>query len=80
MKRAILFALLCISFAATTQAQLAIQAETVYPVSGMPIREATILVKDGKIEKLGKSSEIRIPAGYQLLKAKAVTPGLIDAR
>lgn len=80
MKRAILFALLCISFAATTQAQFAIQAETVYPVSGMPIREATILVKDGKIEKLGKSSEIRIPAGYQLLKAKAVTPGLIDAR
>jgi imidazolonepropionase-like amidohydrolase len=80
MKRSLLLGVVYTCLAATATAQIAIQAEIVYPVSGTPIREATILVRDGKIEKLGKSADISIPDGYNVLKAKAVTPGLIDAR
>lgn len=61
-------------------AQTAIKAETIYTVSGTPINDGVILVKDGKIQAVGSSKEISIPKGYAITKAKIVSPGLIDAR
>lgn len=60
------------------QAQLAIKADTVYTVSGSPIANGVVLVRGGKIEAVGAG--LAIPAGYAVYTAKAVTPGLIDAR
>jgi imidazolonepropionase-like amidohydrolase len=60
-------------------AQLAVEGETVYTMAGAPIRNGRVLVRDGKIERVGPSSEVGVPAGYRRLSAKVVTPGLIDA-
>ncbi len=65
---------------ADATAQVAVRGETVYTMAGQPIRDGVVLIRDGKIERVGKSGEIRIPSGYKTLRAKVVTPGMIDAR
>ncbi len=59
-------------------AQTAINADVVYTATGPALRNGIILINNGKIEKVG--TDIKIPDGYRLLEAQAVTPGLIDAR
>lgn len=61
-------------------AQLAIKADVIYTVSGSPIRNGIILVKNGKIENVGTAAAIPVPAGYKVYESKVVTPGFIDAR
>ena len=61
------------------QAQMAVRGETVYTMAGAPIRDGVVLVRDGKIERVGPAAQVTIPAGYQVLSAKVVTPGLVDA-
>ena len=64
---------------AVLSAQLAVEGETVYTMAGPAIRNGIVLIRDGKIERVGPRSEVRVPAGYRRLAAKVVTPGLIDA-
>ncbi len=67
---------------ATASAQMAVQAELLYPMTGdlKPIENGVVLCsKDGKIEKVGPAGAVPIPEGYQVLKAKVATPGFIDA-
>jgi imidazolonepropionase-like amidohydrolase len=59
--------------------QVAVRGETVYTMAGAPIRDGVVLIKDGKIERVGPASQVRIPEGYRTLTAKVVTPGLVDA-
>ncbi|MGI8510446.1 MAG: amidohydrolase family protein [Gemmatimonadaceae bacterium] len=62
------------------QAQtVAVTGATIYPVSGAPIQNGTVLVRDGKIVAVG--SDVAIPANAQRIDAtgKVVTPGFIDA-
>jgi len=63
---------------AALKAQIAIKAETIYTVSGSPIRNGIVLVKDGKIENIG--TRIPIPEGYKIFETKVLSPGLVDAR
>jgi imidazolonepropionase-like amidohydrolase len=72
----IIFLLLPLAFA--VQAQIAIKAEMIYPVSGAPIRNGIVLVKNGKIESIG--TNITIPPAYKVYETKVLTPGLVDAR
>jgi imidazolonepropionase-like amidohydrolase len=65
-------------FPILTEAQTAIKADIIYTATGPAIRNGVILFKDGKIERVG--ADIQVPAGYKVLEAKAVTPGLVDAR
>jgi imidazolonepropionase-like amidohydrolase len=58
-------------------AQVAVRGETVYTMTGAPLKDAVVLVKNGKIEKVGAG--LGVPSGYRELRAKVVTPGLIDA-
>lgn len=58
----------------------AVKAERLYPVSGRMIQNGVVLVKDGRIERVGPSSQVRIPDGYAITEANVVTPGFIDAR
>lgn len=60
--------------------QTAIKAEIIYTVSGATIKNGVVLVKDGKIEKVGTAKEISIPKNYAVVSSKVVTPGFIDAR
>ena len=63
----------------TCNAQIAIKGNTVWTMAGDPISNGVVLVKDGKIEAVGPASSITIPAGYRVINAQFVTPGLIDA-
>lgn len=66
--------------AAAASAQVAVRGDTVHTMAGAPIKDGVVLVgKDGKIERVGPASSVRIPTGYKLLRAKVVTPGLVDA-
>lgn len=72
-----LFALILL--AESGLAQVAVRGETIYTMTGAPIKDGVVLIRDGKIERLGPAAQVSIPAGYRMLTAKVVTPGLIDA-
>jgi len=57
---------------------IAVVGETVYTMSGAPVKQGVVLLRDGKIERVG-GNDLQIPDGYRVLRAKVVTPGLIDA-
>lgn len=57
----------------------AVLGEAVVTVGGAPIANGAVLVRDGKIERVGPAAELTIPADMPILRAKVVTPGLIDA-
>lgn len=59
-------------------AQTAIKADIIHTATGAAIANGIILIKDGKIAQVGTG--IVIPSGYTIIEAKAVTPGLVDAR
>ena len=63
----------------TCQAQIAIKGDTIWTMAGDPISNGVVLVKDGKIEAVGPAASVSIPAGYRIVNARFVTPGLIDA-
>ncbi len=77
--RLVLASLILLAWASPIWAQLAVRGETVYTMAGPPIADGVVLIKDGRIERVGPASEVRIPRGWQVLTAKVVTPGLIDA-
>src|SRR5437016_3971007 len=58
---------------------IAITNGKVYPVSGPPISNGTVLIRDGVIVAVG--ANVSIPAGAQRIDAngKIVTPGLINS-
>lgn len=67
------------AFPASAAAQVAVRGETVYTMAGAPIADGVVIIRDGKVTEVGPASRVRIPAGYRVLTAKVVTPGLIDA-
>lgn len=61
------------------EAQLAVRGDKLYTMSGAPISDGVVLIRGGKIERAGPASQVPVPSGYKLLRAKVVTPGLVDA-
>jgi imidazolonepropionase-like amidohydrolase len=64
---------------AAQQLPIAVRGELVYTMAGEPIRDGVVLVRDGKIERVGAAADVRVPSNYRTLRARVVTPGLIDA-
>ncbi len=60
-------------------AQIAVRGKIIHTMVGPPIKDGIVILEKGKIAAIGKANGIRIPDGYKVLKAKVVTPGLIDA-
>jgi imidazolonepropionase-like amidohydrolase len=80
MRRSFIFASFGLAaVAALLDAQLAVRGDKVYTMAGAPIAEGLVLMRGGKIERLGAASQISIPSDYKVLRAKVVTPGLVDA-
>ena len=68
--------------AATEAPALAIVGATVIDGSGAePVPDATVVVRDGRIESVGPAAEIEVPADAEVLDAagKTLVPGLINA-
>jgi imidazolonepropionase-like amidohydrolase len=68
------------TLSSNASAQVAVRGETVYTMAGEPIKDGVVLITGGKIESVGAASSIRIPSNYRTIRARVVTPGLIDAR
>lgn len=57
-------------------AQIAVKGEMVYTMAGDPIENGVVLIRDGKIERVGSFD---VPDGYEVMEATVITPGLVDA-
>ena len=73
-----LAALVCV-FVAAASAQVAVRGDTVYTMAGAALADAVVVVEDGKISRIGAASDIEAPSGFRVMRAKVVTPGLVDA-
>ncbi len=60
-------------------AQVAVRGKTVHTMAGPAIRNGVVVVRDGKIAAVGPADRVTIPAGFRVLEAEVVTPGLVDA-
>ena len=78
--RLALCALLLAAFATAHSQDLAVHGGVVYPVTGAPIENGVVIVRDGKIAAVGRTDRVSIPNGIEVIDAAVVTPGLIDAR
>jgi imidazolonepropionase-like amidohydrolase len=68
-----------LSASAALAGDVAVRGETVHTMAGPPIADGVVVVRGGKIERVGPASSVAIPAGLRVLRAKVVTPGLVDA-
>lgn len=70
-------ALACVAAPAAGQ-DVAVVGATVFPVSSPPIKDATVLVRDGRVVAVGR--RVEVPDGVERIDAtgKTVTPGLFD--
>jgi imidazolonepropionase-like amidohydrolase len=59
---------------------LAIHGEIVHTLTGAPLRDGLVLVRDGRIVSVGPAAGTAYTADHRVIRAKVVTPGLIDAR
>ena len=72
---------LCVAaivFPAAAEAQVAVKAGLVVPIVGEPIEDGVVLIRDGKIEAVGK--DLKIPVDYKVVQAEdgVVMPGIVD--
>ena len=74
-----LIAVALLATAAAAHAQLAVRGDTVYTMAGAPVRDGVVLIEGAKIRQVGPASAVQVPAGWRTLRAKVVTPGLVDA-
>ncbi len=72
------FIALCLAASSAAAQTIAITGGKVFPVSGAPIENGTVLISGGKIVAVG--ANVTIPAGAQRVDAtgKWVTPGLVN--
>jgi imidazolonepropionase-like amidohydrolase len=58
---------------------LVVYGERVYTMAGPAIANGVVVIRDGKIAAVGKAAAVDVPKNVDVLRAKIVTPGLIDA-
>jgi imidazolonepropionase-like amidohydrolase len=80
MKKILFFLGLTLLISFSMRGQIAVKAEKIYTLAGEPITNGIVLIRDGKIEKIGVAESVKIPSGYSIYEAKVVTPGLVDPR
>ncbi|NBW94558.1 MAG: amidohydrolase [Bacteroidetes bacterium] len=76
MRRLLILVAAMLLMVPSADAQIAVKGEMVYTMAGEAIKNGVVLVRDGKIERVGRFD---VPAGYDVMEAAVVTPGLIDA-
>jgi len=76
MRKSLMLAAVLLLLVPSSLAQIAVKGDMVYTMDGDPIKNGVVLVRDGKIERVGRFD---VPAGYEVMEAAVVTPGLVDA-
>lgn len=76
----ILIACASMALSSLAIAQVAVKAATLYTMGPAGVlKDAVVVVKDGKITAIGPAASTQIPQGLRVIEAALVTPGLIDA-
>ena len=57
----------------------AVLGDKVFTMAGETIAPGVVIVRDGKIERVGAAADVALPPDLPVLHAAVVTPGLIDA-
>lgn len=71
---------LCAALPSPLSGQLAVRGDTIYSMAGPPLVNGVVLIgRSGKIEFVGPLARARLPRGIRTLRARIVTPGLVDA-
>jgi imidazolonepropionase-like amidohydrolase len=65
---------------AAAWAQVAVRGAIVHTMAGDAIPDGVVVIRDGKIVEIGPAARVAVPAGFEVLEAAVVTPGLVDAR
>ncbi len=68
-----------LSSGSVVSGQVAIKGRQVHTMEGAVIENGVVVIRDGKISAVGRADRVQIPAGFRVLEASVVTPGLIDA-
>ncbi len=71
-------AALIIALPASAQ-DIAVRGETLYTMAGEPITDGVVVIENGVISAVGPVASTIVPDGMQVMSAKVVTPGLVDA-
>ncbi|MEQ9414807.1 MAG: amidohydrolase family protein, partial [Cyclobacteriaceae bacterium] len=82
MRKAILLLFLfCNGWVAQAQYKAIVGGTLINSNGAQPIVDATVLIHNNKIEKIGKAGKVKLPEGTQIIDAKGkyLIPGLIDA-
>ncbi len=79
MRRLTITALFIIMASGANAQNLVIRAEKIYTMAGETITNGVIVIKDGKIERIGPNTSVPGISGVETLQARVVTPGLVDA-
>lgn len=74
----LLFAVFVVALS-SAQAQIAVRGDIVHTMAGQSITNGVVLIRNNRIERVGRAADVRIPAGYRTITARVVTPGLVDA-
>ncbi len=59
---------------------LLVHGEIIHTMAGDAIRDGYVLIKDGRIAAIGRSSDYEPDGTETVLKSTVVTPGIVDAR
>lgn len=75
------FSMFCLSLLANVALaqDLAVRGDRIYVGNGDVITNGVVLIRDGKIRRVGPANRVNIPRGVETLEAAVVTPGLVDA-
>lgn len=60
-------------------AQIAVRGATVHTMTGPPLRDGVVVIRNGKIDAVGAAGDVTVPDGFRVYRAQVVMPGLIDA-
>ncbi len=72
-------ALVLIVTSSSVQAQVAVRADVVHTMAGPTITDGVVLIRNGRIERVGPAASVQVPRGYREIRARVITPGLVDA-
>jgi len=76
----VLFTFLLFDFSVAQQQTHVFQGAEILPVSGDPIPNGVLVVKNGKIESVGPEGSVSVPSGAVVINVsgKVIMPGLVD--